>query len=213
MDDVRARERMVDEQIVARGVHDERVLDVLRSVPRHAFVPEHLRDEAYTDRPLPIGEGQTISQPYIVAAMTASLAPQPGDRVLEVGTGSGYQTAILARLASHVMSIERHASLAARAEAILDKLGIVNVHVIVGDGSEGYAAGAPYDRILVTAGAPVVPETLTAQLAEGGRLVIPVGPSGFQHLLTIDRRGVALESHQGEACVFVPLVGRHGWTR
>jgi protein-L-isoaspartate(D-aspartate) O-methyltransferase len=211
MDDRRARERMVATQIAARGIHDERVLQALRDVPRHMFVPDTLRDDAYQDRPLPIGEGQTISQPYIVASMTASLAPGPGDRVLEVGTGSGYQAAILARLAGSVITIERHEVLAGRAMEVFALLGILNIKVVTGDGTEGYPADAPYDRILVTAGAPAVPETLKSQLADGGRLVIPVGPFGFQHLLIVDRHGEAFPEREGEGCVFVPLVGRHGW--
>jgi protein-L-isoaspartate(D-aspartate) O-methyltransferase len=211
MDDRRARERMVATQIAARGIRDERVLQALRDVPRHMFVPDSLRDDAYQDRPLPIGEGQTISQPYIVASMTASLAPGPNDRVLEVGTGSGYQAAILARLAGSVITIERHAVLADRASEIFALLGISNIKVVTGDGTEGYPPDEPYDRILVTAGAPAVPETLKAQLAEGGRLVIPVGPFGFQRLMVVERHGQTFSEREGEGCVFVPLVGRHGW--
>jgi protein-L-isoaspartate(D-aspartate) O-methyltransferase len=211
MDDRTRRERMVDSQIALRGVRDARVLSVLRDVPRHLFVPEWARGEAYDDRPLAIGEGQTISQPYMVALMTAALAARETDRVLEVGTGSGYQTAILARLAREVITIERHASLAAAAGTVLRSLGIQNVRLIVGDGSEGHPEAAPYDRILVTAGAPAVPETLKSQLAEGGRLVIPVGPAGHQVLTVIDRRGSEYVQHEGEGCVFVPLIGRHGW--
>jgi protein-L-isoaspartate(D-aspartate) O-methyltransferase len=211
MDDRTRRERMVDSQIALRGVRDARVLSVLRDVPRHLFVPEWARGEAYDDRPLAIGEGQTISQPYMVALMTAALAAREIDRVLEVGTGSGYQTAILARLAREVITIERHASLAAAAGTVLRSLGIQNVRLIVGDGSEGHPEAAPYDRILVTAGAPAVPETLKSQLAQGGRLVIPVGPAGHQVLTVIDRRGSEYVQHEGEGCVFVPLIGRHGW--
>ncbi len=202
---------MVDSQIVARGVRDPRVLDALRAVPRHLFVPSWEQAGAYDDRPLPIGEGQTISQPYIVALMTAALAARETDRVLEVGTGSGYQTAILARLAREVITIERRAALAAGAERVLRELGVSNVRVIVGDGSEGYAEQAPYNRILVTAGAPAVPESLEAQLADGGRLVIPVGSAGHQVLTVIDRHGAEFVQHEGEGCVFVPLIGRHGW--
>jgi protein-L-isoaspartate(D-aspartate) O-methyltransferase len=211
MDLLRARERMVTTQIVARGVTDSRVLAVLREVPRHEFVPEHVRHEAYEDRPLPIGEGQTISQPYIVAAMTAALAPEAAHRVLEIGTGSGYQTEILARLARWVVTIERHAALSARAAGILAARGIENVQLLVGDGTEGYPPGAPYDRILVAAGAPAVPDALKAQLADGGRLVIPVGPSGFQQMVLVERQGDRFREQNGEGCVFVPLIGRHGW--
>ena len=211
MDDRARRERMVDSQIVARGVRDPRVLDALRAVPRHLFVPESSRADAYEDRPLPIGEGQTISQPYMVAVMSAALEARPTDHVLEVGTGSGYQAAILAHLARDVITIERHAVLAAAAECILRSLGILTVRVIVGDGTEGFPACAPYDRILVTAGAPAIPSTLEAQLAEDGRLVIPVGSAGHQVLTLIDRRGGQFIQHDGEGCVFVPLIGRHGW--
>jgi protein-L-isoaspartate(D-aspartate) O-methyltransferase len=213
MDFLRARERMVTAQIAARGVHDRRVLDALRQVPRHLFVPEHVRHDAYDDRPLPIGEGQTISQPYIVAVMTEALAPRDTDRVLEIGTGSGYQAAVLAGLAGNVVTIERHERLAGRAAQVLADLGISNVQVVVGDGTEGYEAAGPYDRILVTAGAPTVPATLKAQLAAEGRLVIPVGPAGFQRLVLVERHGQNFTENEGEGCVFVPLVGRHGWPK
>lgn len=211
MDLSEARERMVAAQIAARGVTDSRVLAAMREVPRHLFVPEAVARDAYDDRPLPIGEGQTISQPYMVAAMSAALAPTPTDRVLEVGTGSGYQAAILARLARSVVTIERHPSLAARAETALSALGILNVRVVLGDGSKGYPADAPYDRILVTAAAPAVPEPLKSQLADGGRLVMPVGPETLQRLKLIDRQGDHYTELEGEGCVFVPLIGKHGW--
>ncbi len=192
-----ARERMVTSQIAGRGVTDPRVLAAMREVPRHRFVPEPVARDAYEDRPLPIGEGQTISQPYMVAAMTVALAPGPADHVLEVGTGSGYQAAILARLAGSIVSIERHPALAARAAATMDALGISNVRVVVGDGSSGYPAAAPYDRILVTAGAPAVPESLKAQLADGGRLVVPVGPEGLQHVMVARAPGTTLHRDRG----------------
>ena len=211
MDLSEARERMVATQIAARGVTDSRVLAAMREVPRHLFVPEAVAHDAYDDRPLPIGEGQTISQPYMVAAMSAALAPTPTDRVLEVGTGSGYQAAILARLARSVVTIERHPSLAARAETTLAALGILNVRVVLGDGSNGYPADAPYDRILVTAAAPAVPEPLKSQLADGGRLVMPVGPETLQRLILVDRHGDQYTELEGEGCVFVPLIGKHGW--
>ncbi len=211
MDDRARRLEMVETQLAARGVRDARVLEAMREVPRDRFVPGSARYEAYEDRPLPIGEGQTISQPYMVAVMTEVLAPQPTDRVLEIGTGSGYQTAILARLAARVVSIERHAVLAARAKAVLDSLAITNVEVHVGDGTEGRPEDAPFDRILVTAGAPAVPDSLRQQLADGGRLVIPVGPSGFQHVTIVERRGDQYVERRGDACVFVPLIGRLGW--
>ncbi len=202
---------MVETQIAARGVTSEVVLTAMATVPRHLFVPESLAAQAYSDHPLAIGEGQTISQPYMVASMTEALAVQPGDRVLEIGTGSGYQTAVLARLAARVVSIERHATLAARAREVLARVGAANVEILVGDGTEGAPELAPFDRILVTAGAPAVPDTLRRQLADGGRLVIPVGPSGFQRLTVVDRDGDRFSTREGEACVFVPLIGRHGW--
>jgi protein-L-isoaspartate(D-aspartate) O-methyltransferase len=211
MDETAARLAMVEAQIAGRGVRDARVLAAMREVPRHQFVSHDRRAEAYDDRPVPIGEGQTISQPYMVALMTATLAPGETDRVLEIGTGSGYQTAILARLSGSVISIERLASLAREAAARLHELGLDNVQIIVGDGTEGWPSGGPFDRILVTAGAPAVPETLCAQLAERGRLVIPVGPPGFQRLTIVERHGDRLDTREGEACTFVPLIGRHGW--
>jgi protein-L-isoaspartate(D-aspartate) O-methyltransferase len=212
VDEHAARERMVRTQLTARGVTDQRVLDAMGEIPRHLFVPAGSAHQAYDDRPLPIGEGQTISQPYMVAVMTQVLGVQPDDHVLEIGTGSGYQTAILARLARDVISIERHAPLADRARDVLTGLEIQNVTVIVADGTEGWPPAAPYDRVLVTAGAPSVPESLQQQLAPGGRLAIPVGPAGLQHLTIIDRTADGFETRLGEACVFVPLVGRHGWS-
>ena len=207
-----ARAAMVEQQIAARGVRDVRVLDVMRAVRRHLFVPEALRPHAYEDRALAIPEGQTISQPYMVAVMTETLAPAPHHRVLEIGTGSGYQTAILSRLSTRVFSVERHAPLASLARRTLDVMGVSNVVIHVGDGTEGLAVHAPFDRILVTAGAPAVPQSLQAQLAPGGRLVIPVGPPGFQHLITVDRQeGDVFERRTSVPCVFVPLIGREGW--
>ena len=211
MYDHQRRVEMVERQIAARGVRDPRVLEAMREVPRHLFVPEGLGSSAYEDRALPIADAQTISQPYIVAIMTELLAAGPEHRVLEIGTGSGYQTAILSRLAGHVFSIERHPGLASAARGLLTTLGITNVDVQVGDGTEGWPAGAPFDRILVTAGAPSIPDSLREQLADGGRLVIPVGPSGFQHLMIVDRAGTSYAEQQHDACVFVPLIGRHGW--
>jgi protein-L-isoaspartate(D-aspartate) O-methyltransferase len=210
-DDVRARQQMVEDQIAGRGIRDPRILAAMTETPRHLFVPAGARGAAYEDRPLPIGEGQTISQPYMVALMTATLAPRESDRVLEIGTGSGYQTAILAKLSSEVLSIERHAVLADQARGRLAAAGIHNARVIVGDGTAGAATEAPFDRILVTAGAPAVPETLRDQLGDGGRLVIPVGPPALQRLVTVDRQGERFVTREGEACVFVPLIGRHGW--
>ncbi|HWQ00158.1 MAG TPA: protein-L-isoaspartate(D-aspartate) O-methyltransferase [Vicinamibacterales bacterium] len=207
------RARMVDTQIAARGITDPRVLEAMRRVPRHLFVPPSLAASAYDDRPLPIGEGQTISQPYMVAAMTAALDPRPDGRVLEVGTGSGYQAAVLAQLAREVVSIERLPVLAERARRALEAAGITNVTVVVGDGSLGYPPAQPYDGILVAAAAPEVPAALIEQLAPGGRLVVPVGSPGFQVLTIVTRhRDGSTSTEVGEGCVFVPLVGRGGWT-
>jgi len=211
MDDREQRVHMVERQIAARGVRDPRVLEALRDVPRHLFVPEDQKPHAYEDRALPIASGQTISQPYIVAIMTELLAPDPDHDVLEIGTGSGYQTAILSRLAKHVVTIERHPQLALTAEQVFSALGLMNVDIRVGDGTEGLPAEAPFDRILVTAGAPSIPQALKQQLSDGGRLVLPVGPAGYQHLTVIDRFGNSFEQQEHEACVFVPLIGRHGW--
>ena len=206
-----ARLRMVDEQVYARGVRDPRVLDALRTVPRHEFVPSAERAHAYEDRPLGIGAGQTISQPYMVAIMTVALGLSPGDRVLEIGTGSGYQTAVLAALAAEVISIERVPELAARAQETLGRLGFANVSVQVGDGSLGWPTGHGFDGILVTAGAPDIPESLCSQLAESGRLVVPVGSRTHQELVIVQRDGEEFREEWAEGCLFVPLVGRFGW--
>jgi protein-L-isoaspartate(D-aspartate) O-methyltransferase len=206
-----ARDRMISEQIERRGVRDARVLAAMRRVPRDAFVLPADRSRAYADQAIAIGEGQTISQPYMVAAMTEALALTGGERVLEIGTGSGYQTAILAELAREVISIERHAPLADQARGRLATFGYGHVQVLVGDGSRGDAARAPYDAILVTAGAPRVPETLKGQLAAGGRLVVPVGPQGQQTLMVVRRDGERFLETARESCVFVPLVGEEGW--
>ncbi|MGD2113596.1 MAG: protein-L-isoaspartate(D-aspartate) O-methyltransferase [Acidobacteriota bacterium] len=206
------RRRMVREHIAARGVSDPRVLEAMAEVPRHLFVREHLRRKAYGDHALPIEGGQTISQPYVVALMTEMLRIEPGHTVLEIGTGSGYQTAILARLAKWVYSLERVPELAKIAMGRLRDLGLDNVKVVIFDGSMGWAEAAPYDRILVTAGAPAAPEPLVEQLGPDGRLLIPEGSRGSQRLVLYRRtpRGVVREP--GEAVAFVPLVGRHGWT-
>lgn len=203
---VLARQRMVEEQIRVRGVRDERVLAAMDRVPRHEFVPAQYRGEAYEDRPLPIGEGQTISQPYIVALMLEALAIAPADRILEVGTGSGYVTALLAELATEVISIERHAVLANQAGELLGGLGYRNVNVIVGDGSHGFPERSPYDAILVSAAAAEVPPMLLAQLAEGGRMIIPVGSADAQQLQFISRQDGQPRTSLRELCRFVPLV-------
>ncbi len=210
-DDQTERRRMVEGQIRRRGVKDERVLRAMEKVPRHLFVPEHLRAYAYEDCPLSIGRGQTISQPYMVALMTEMLGPGPGDRVLEVGTGSGYQTAVLAELAREVYTIERIPELAERAAERLRRLGYRNVFVEVGDGSMGLPDKAPFDGILVTAGAPDVPSPLVDQLAVGGRLVIPVGSEYHQTLVALTRHEEGLERTVGTGCVFVPLIGARAW--
>ena len=206
-----ARDRMVETQIAARGVKDERVLAAMRKIPRHLFIPGESRSAAYGDYPLPIGHGQTISQPYIVAMMTALLQISPGDRVLEIGAGSGYQAAILGTLAKEVISIERIPEVARLAQENLTAAGITNVRVIVGDGTRGYSDRAPYDGVLITAATPSVPPPLIDQLAEGGRLVAPVGSRDLQELIRLTRRGNDLNREFFGGVVFVPLLGEHGW--
>jgi protein-L-isoaspartate(D-aspartate) O-methyltransferase len=204
---------MVAEQLKRRGIRDERVLAVMAALPREAFVPGAPETVAYDDRALPIEAGQTISQPYVVARMTELLEVEPGDRILEVGTGSGYQAAVLARLGATVRSYERFEELAAGAREHLAALGIEGVEVIAGDGSAGDAAGAPWDGIIVTAAAPTIPERLREQLAVGARLVIPVGPRHVQSLMVVQRRGpTEWREWSDGAVVFVPLVGAGGWT-
>ena len=205
------RDEMVEQQMRARGITDERVLEAMRRVPRHLFVPPGRRDRAYDDTPLPLGEGQTISQPYMVAWMTELLCLRGNEVVLEVGTGSGYQAAVLGVLAKKVYTIERIPSLAEAAARLLTELSLDNVEIVVGDGSKGLKEHAPYDGILVTAGSPGVPQVLVEQLADGGRLVITVGPASMQMLNVITRRGDDVETNQVGSCVFVPLVGMYGW--
>ena len=205
------RRRMVEEQIRARGIRNERVLAVMERVPRHLFVPENLRRAAYEDRPLPIGDGQTISQPYIVALMTDLLDPHAGERILEIGAGSGYQAAILAELTSGVITIERIPAVAARARRNLSLAGSRPAEVVVGDGTLGHPAKAPYDGILITAGTPEVPQPLIDQLADRGRLVAPVGTRGVQELVRIVREGGRIRREGHGSVVFVPLIGEHGW--
>jgi len=205
------REKMVRNQIAKRGIKDERVLSAMKSVPRHKFMPHPARNVAYEDSPVRIGSGQTISQPYIVALMTELLDVKPDHRVLDVGTGSGYQAAILGELAAEVHSIERHPDLAGKAETRLAALGYDNVSVHVGDGTQGYEPFAPYDRILVAAAAPSVPDPLFQQLAQGGRLVIPVGSRYSQHLEVWDREEDNFHRSTSIPVVFVPLIGEEGW--
>ncbi len=205
------RAQMVAEQLVRRGITDERVLAAMRKVPRHLFVEEALRARAYGDHPLPIGEEQTISQPYIVALMTQLLELHGGEKVLEVGTGSGYQTAVLAELARRVCTIERLPRLAERARALLESLGYANVWVRVGGGTLGWPDEAPFDRILVTAGGPAVPPPLFQQLAEGGRMVLPIGDAENQRLTVVEKVRGQMRTREAGECKFVKLVGKYAW--
>ncbi len=207
----RERERMVGEQLARRGITDARVLEAMRRVPRHRFVEEALRDSAYGDHPLPIGEQQTISQPYIVGLMTSLLALSGTEKVLEVGTGSGYQTAVLAELVRRVCSIERVGLLATRARAVLEGLGYMNVWVRVGNGTLGWPDEAPFDRILVAAGGPGVPPPLFEQLADGGRMVLPIGNAEGQTLTLVERVGDEMRTRSFGECMFVKLVGKYAW--
>jgi protein-L-isoaspartate(D-aspartate) O-methyltransferase len=202
---------MVDEQLVRRGVSDGRVIAAMRRVPRHLFVEEALRDRAYGDHPLPIGEQQTISQPYIVGLMTSLLALEGGEKVLEVGTGSGYQTAVLAALARRVCSIERLPAMAARARAVIEGLGITNVWIRVGNGALGWPDEAPFDRILVAAGGPAVPPPLFQQLAPGGRMVVPIGDAANQTLTLVENVDGQMRTTPHGDCSFVKLVGKYAW--
>lgn len=205
------RRGMTERQLRHRGIRDDRVLQAMFEVPRHEFVPAACREAAYDDRPIVIGEGQTISQPYIVAAMTEAARIEPGDKALEIGAGSGYQAAILAHLGARVITLERSPWLAETARERLARLGYGAVLVVAGDGSGGYPAGAPYDAILVTAAAPKVPPALLDQLAEGGRLVIPVGTLYQQVLTLISKHGDKVSVRDLDPCQFVPLIGKQGW--
>ncbi|MGC9325582.1 MAG: protein-L-isoaspartate(D-aspartate) O-methyltransferase [Desulfomonilia bacterium] len=211
-DPVLARQRMVEEQLKPRGIRDQRVLAAFLEVPRHKFVEDYLKYKAYDDYPLSIGFGQTISQPYMVAIMTESLMPQPSHKILEIGTGSGYQAAILSRLSCAVYSIERVSALASRARKILDELGYFNIHIRIGDGTMGLPQDAPYDGIIVTAGAPHVPDALVEQLSEGGRLIIPVGDQSLQDLKRITKTPEGAKEESLGGCRFVKLIGKNGWT-
>ncbi|HTQ59696.1 MAG TPA: protein-L-isoaspartate(D-aspartate) O-methyltransferase [Candidatus Solibacter sp.] len=205
------RAAMVEKQLRRRGVTDPGVLAAMGAVRREEFVPKEFRSRAYEDAPLPIGEGQTISQPYIVAAMTTALHLTGDERVLEIGTGCGYQAAVLSKLAKVVFTIESRSELASTATARLERLGYSNVHVHCGDGTFGLLECAPFDAILVAAAAPAVPQPLRAQLAEGGRLIVPVGDAENQELHYIERQGNSFLTQVLESCRFVPLVGYHGW--
>ncbi len=205
------RRRMVEEQLRARGIRDPRVLDAFSRVPRHEFVPESLRDRAYDDHPLPIGQGQTISQPYIVACMTEALELRGGEKVLEVGTGSGFQSAILLELGADLFTIELIPEIAGAARARIERLGHSRAHFRVGDGSLGWPEEAPFDRILVTAGAPSMPVALTEQIREGGAMVIPVGGEEEQDLMLVRRRDGRVDWRRICGCIFVKLHGEEGW--
>lgn len=203
--------RMVSEQLIGRGIRDERVVAAFRRVPRHHFVPMEAQGEAYEDHPVFIGSGQTISQPYMVALMTELLRLQGHERVLEIGSGSGYQTAILAELAREVFSVERIPELVAGASRRLQALGYLNVHIRCANGSVGWVEESPYDGILVTAAVPRIPDRLGDQLAEGGRLLLPVGSQEAQVLIQVEKRGGRLHTKQMTKCVFVPMIGEFGW--
>jgi len=203
---------MVEQQIVGKGINDQRVIKAMLDIPRHLFVEDAFAGQAYSDFPLPIGHRQTISQPYMVAYMSEAAELTGDEQVLEVGTGSGYQAAILAKLAHKVFTIERIPELARQARRILDQLGLLNVNIKVSDGTVGWPEKAPYDAILVTAGAPDIPREYLAQLSEnGGRLIVPVGPRESQTLIKVVRNGNVYDHHQLLGCRFVPLIGQRGW--
>lgn len=205
------RLRMVDEQIVSRGIKDERVLLAMRKVPRHEFLPEAIRGMAYQDSALPLGEGQTMSQPYMVAVMSELLGLSGTERVLEIGTGSGYQAAVLAELCEKVYTVERIKILADRARATLDRLGYRSVAIKVYDGTYGWKDMAPFDAIIVTAGSPDIPAPLVEQLKEGGRMVIPVGERYEQTLTKVIKTAEGFVTDRSIPCIFVPLIGNHAW--
>jgi protein-L-isoaspartate(D-aspartate) O-methyltransferase len=211
MDYVVLRKRMVEEQLMSRGINNRRVLDVFGKIERHKFMPKDLASNAYADFPVPIGEGQTISQPYIVALMTEYLSLTGQEKVLEIGTGSGYQTAILAELSKEVYSIERFENLAKNAQRILNELGYANIKIKVGDGTLGWPEVAPFDRIIITAASARIPLPLSEQLKDNGKLIMPLGESYSQVLTLFEKKKDRLESTQICGCVFVPLVGKYGW--
>lgn len=202
---------MVESQIVERGIRDKRVIEVMRKVPRHLFVPEDIIDSAYDDRALPIGHGQTISQPYIVALMTELLELKGDEKILEIGTGSGYQAAILAELVKEVHTIERVEQLAEEAKKRFEKIGMKNIKVYVKDGTEGLTEEAPFDRIIITAATPEIPQPLIEQLKEGGIIVAPVGERYSQYMLKAIKKGKNLERYYLIPVAFVPLIGKYGW--
>ncbi|MEN6443264.1 MAG: protein-L-isoaspartate(D-aspartate) O-methyltransferase [Methanoregula sp.] len=203
---------MVKQQIEARGIHDTRVLAAMGDVPRHIFIPHPYNKEAYDDCPLPIGNGQTISQPYIVALMTSLLKPQPDYNVLEIGAGSGYQAAILSILVRHVTTVERIPEVATLAKKNLDTLHYTNIEVIVGDGTQGYPKNSPYDGIIITAATPRVPPPLVNQLADAGRLVVPIGNREVQELVVMEKMNSTVKTEHHGGVRFVPLIGEYGWS-
>jgi protein-L-isoaspartate(D-aspartate) O-methyltransferase len=207
----KARLKMVEEQITSRGIKDARLIAAMKKIPRHLFVEEALQSQAYTDHPLPIGEKQTISQPYMVALMTEALLLTGKEKVLEIGTGSGYQTAILAELCEKVFSIERIRPLAIRARKLLYELGYFNVEIKIFDGTFGWREESPFDAILVTAGSPDIPQPLIDQLAAGGRLVIPVGDTFIQELFRVTKTEAGVKKEDMGGCRFVKLIGEYGW--
>ncbi|MGO8988743.1 MAG: protein-L-isoaspartate(D-aspartate) O-methyltransferase [bacterium] len=211
MDFPKARLKMVEEQIVSRGIKNPRLIAAMRKIPRHLFVEEALQIQAYTDHPLPIGDKQTISQPYMVALMTEALLLTGRERILEIGTGSGYQTAILAELSEKVFSVERIRPLAIRARKLLYELGYFNVEIKIFDGTFGWMEESPFDAILVTAGSPDIPETLIDQLAVGGKLVIPVGDAFVQDLFRVTKTEGGVKKEDLGGCRFVKLIGKYGW--
>ena len=207
------RAEMVENQLIPRRISDPRVLEAFRNVPRHKFVPENMHRSAYEDCALPIGEGQTISQPYMVAVMTELLRLKGDEKVLEIGTGSGYQAAILSELCREVITIERIQELSEKAEKNIRDLDINNIKFVVGDGSQGFAEAAPYEGIIVTAACPKIPTPLIGQLKEGGRLVVPVGNMSLQVLTTVTKHGDKTSMEESVPCVFVPLLGKFGFDR
>ena len=207
------RRQMVETQIAGRGISNIKLLSAMGEIPRHMFVDDAVASQAYADRPLIIGQGQTISQPYMVALMSDAMQLRGSEKVLEIGTGSGYQTAILASLSDWVYSIERLNDLSRRAQRIMEELKIFNVNLKVGDGTKGWPDEAPFDAIMVTAGAPGVPEPLKNQLADGGRLVVPVGDHSIQRLKRVTREGDEFKEEDLGGCRFVDLIGEHGWKR
>lgn len=207
------KKRMVEQQLMPRGIKNQKVLDAFYKVERHRFIPEDLRASAYADFPVPIGEGQTISQPYIVALMTECLDLTGQEKVLEIGTGSGYQTAILAELSKEVYSIERFINLSEKSQILLNELGYKNIKTKVGDGTLGWQEEGPFERIIITAASPRIPLPLTEQLKEGGKLILPLGESFSQVLTLAEKKKGGIQSTQLCGCVFVPLVGKYGYTK